>query len=290
MIASFLLASSLVPVLSVWWLGGRPPAHGGGDWVEGLRNRLARVLQRLAPARGLLVAAYLVVSVGTAAAVGLTLGREIFPPSGINAFQLRFRAPAGTKFEATESLAREVLDVIRREAGPDNVDITLGYVGVQPTSYPVNLIFLWTGGSHEGVLQVALRSTARLRLDDLQERLRGAFHDRFPDAQFSFEPGDIVGRIMNFGAPTPIEVAVMGPDSRPGREEKKEEGAGSRGDALAIGSTSIAMAAQLGVTVDQIGRSLQPPRPRAASWPRTTGRTRARASPSRCRSRSRSPA
>ena len=269
MIASFLLASSLVPVLSVWWLGGRTPAHGGGDWVEGLRNRLARVLQRLAPARGLLVAAYLVVSVGTAAAVGLTLGREIFPPSGVHAFQLRFRAPAGTKFEATESLAREVLDVIRREAGPGNVDITLGYVGVQPTSYPVNLIFLWTGGSHEGVLQVALRSTARLDLDDLQERLRGAFHDRFPDAQFSFEPGDIVGRIMNFGAPTPIEVAVMGPDfaaTRAFAARLRDEIAGiasvrdlQYGQTLDYPAIRVdldrEMAGQLGVTVDQIGRS-----------------------------------
>lgn len=269
MIASFLLASSLVPVLSVWWLGGRPPAHGGGDWVEGLRNRLARVLQRLAPARGLLVAAYLVVSVGTAAAVGLTLGREIFPPSGVHAFQLRFRAPAGTKFEATESLAREVLDLIRREAGPDNVDITLGYVGVQPTSYPVNLIFLWTGGSHEGVLQVALRSTARLGLDDLQERLRGAFHDRFPDAQFSFEPGDIVGRIMNFGAPTPIEVAVMGPDFAATRtfaaRLRDEIAAIASVRDLQYGQTldypairvdlDRELAGQLGVTADQVGRS-----------------------------------
>jgi quercetin dioxygenase-like cupin family protein len=25
------------------------------------------------------------------------------------------------------------------------VDITLGYVGVQPSSYPINTIFLWTG-------------------------------------------------------------------------------------------------------------------------------------------------
>ena len=41
---------------------------------------------------------------------------------------------------------------------PDNVDITLGYVGVQPSSYPINTIFLWTGGSHEGVLQVALQA------------------------------------------------------------------------------------------------------------------------------------
>src|SRR5690349_16218115 len=121
-------------------------------------------------------------------------------------------APAGTKFEVTERLADQVLQQIQQAAGPANVDITLGYVGVQPSSYPINTIFLWTGGSHEGVLQVALNPRAGLHLEDLEERLRQRFHDRFPQAAFSFEPGDIVGRIMNFGAPTPVEVAIAGPD------------------------------------------------------------------------------
>src|SRR4030095_7166035 len=164
MIASFFLSSSLVPVLSVWWLGKghrtREDESPPGDWVERLRNRLAALLRRVAPARALLVAAYLVVTVGIVIAVGMSLGREIFPPSGVKAFQLRFRAPAGTKFESTERLRRDRLDVIRDTAGPDNVDITLGYVGVQPSSYPINTIFLWTSGSHEGGLQGPLKPDA----------------------------------------------------------------------------------------------------------------------------------
>src|SRR5437870_4852428 len=56
MIASFFLASSLVPVLSVWLFGGHRPETGatlhGDDWVERLRNRLAKTLHWLAPMRG----------------------------------------------------------------------------------------------------------------------------------------------------------------------------------------------------------------------------------------------
>ena len=118
----------------------------------------------------------------------------------------------GTKFETTEVLARNVLNEIREEAGTDGVAITLGYVGVQPSSYPINTIFLWTGGSHEGVLQVSLNDRSGVTLDRFEERLRRRFREKFPNAQFSFEPGDIVSRIMNFGSPTPVEVAVMGPD------------------------------------------------------------------------------
>ena len=273
MIASFLLSSSLVPVLSVWLLGGQrvsPEAElHADDWVERLRNRLARLLHRLAPARGLLVVAYAVVTVGVVVAVGLTLGREIFPPSGTKLFQLRFRAPAGTKFETTERLAGDVLEEIKAAAGPENVDTTLGYVGVQPSSYPINTIFLWTGGSHEGVLQVALRPDAPLRLDAFEEELRRRLHDKFPTAEFSFEPGDVISRIMNFGAPTPVEVAIMGPDfaaSRAFSTKVRNELAKIAtlrdlqfGQALDYPAIQVnvnrQMAGQLGVTVDQVGKS-----------------------------------
>jgi multidrug efflux pump subunit AcrB len=273
MIASFLLSSSLVPVLSVWLLGehrvepGAKPRDAG--WVERLRDRLGRLLQSLAPSRWLLVAAYAVVTIAVVVLVGLNLGREIFPAGGVSQFQLRFRAPAGTKFESTERLATDVLDEIKSAAGPNNVDITLGYVGVQPSSYPINTIFLWTGGSHEGVLQVALRPEAGIRLTDFEETLRRRFKERFPAAQFSFEPGDIVNRIMNFGASTPVEVAVTGPDlgaSRSFAASLRDELARipalrdlQYGQALDYPAIHVdvnrQMAGQLGVTVDQIGRS-----------------------------------
>ena len=144
--------------------GARAEAHAA-DWVERLRDRLAaRAAAAGAGARSLLVARLPASSRSASSSPSAsTLGREIFPPSGVKPFQLRFRAPAGTKFESTERLGRDVLDAIAQAAGPDNVDITLGYVGVQPSSYPINTIFLWTGGSHEGVLQVALKPDAPMR-------------------------------------------------------------------------------------------------------------------------------
>jgi multidrug efflux pump subunit AcrB len=273
MVASFILSSSLVPVLSVWLPGTHQHAAGGRaheeDWVDRLRNRHTRVLQRLMPMRLLLVCVYAVVTVAVVGALGPRLGREIFPSGEAHQFQLRFQAPAGTKFESTERIAGQVLDEIKQAAGPTNVDTTLGYVGVQPSSYPINTIFLWTGGSHEAVLQVALRADAPIQLGRLQEELRHRFATRFPDVQFSFEPGDIVGRIMNFGAPTPVQVAVMGPDFAATRTF-----AGKIRDELAEIPTlrdlhveqaldypgidvniDRALAGQLGVTVGQVGQS-----------------------------------
>ena len=270
MIASFFLASSLVPVLSVWLLRShRDGAVHGGDWVDRLRDRQTRVLQRLMSVRALLVGAYAVVTIAIVALVGLRLGREIFPSGNTHLFQLRFQAPAGTKFESTERIAGQILEQISEAAGPNNVDITLGYVGVQPSSYPINTIFLWTGGSHEGVLQVALRPGAPIRLAEFEETLRHRFAQHFPDVHFSFEPGDIVGRILNFGAPTPVEVAVMGPDFAVTRAfaSKVREGLAKIPtlrdlqveQALDYPGINVNIdrerAGQLGVTVNQVGQS-----------------------------------
>jgi len=273
MIASFVLSSSLVPVVSVWLLGRRQYAvrgvSHGEDSVDRLRDGLTAVLQRLIPMRALLVGAYAVVTVAIVVLVGLRLGREIFPSGGAHLFQLRFQAPTGTKFESTERIAGQVLEEIKAAAGPQHVDITLGYVGVQPSSYPINTIFLWTGGSHEGVLQVALKPDSRIQLGPFEEELRRRFAARFPNVQFSFEPGDIVGRIMNFSAPTPVQVAIMGPDfaaTRTFASKVRQELAAIPTlrdlhveQALDYPGINVNIdrerAGQLGVTVNQVGQS-----------------------------------
>jgi multidrug efflux pump subunit AcrB len=273
MAASFVLASTLVPVLGVWLLGWRGSSiEHARDGLDRLRAGLGRLLSvggTRAAVRFAVVAAYLAVTAGVVVAVGAPLGRELFPPSGALQFQLRFRAPAGTKFESTERLAADVLDEVAQSAGPGNVETTLGYVGVQPSSYPINTIFLWTGGSHEGVLQVSLAPRTAARLADVEEALRRRLRDRFPHAEFSFEPGDVVSRIMNFSAPTPIEVAVMGPDltvTRGFASRVRDQLAkipalrdlqfGQTLDYPAIRvDVDRRMAGQLGVTVDQVGRS-----------------------------------
>ena len=140
------------------------------------------------------------------------LGQELFPNIGATQFRLRFDAPTGTRAEETEQLVDGVLDEIGKAAGPGNVATTLGYVGTQGASYPINTVFLWTSGPHEAVINVALRPEAGIDVAALEEKLRQTLPGEFPGSSFSFEPGDLVNQIMNFGAPTPVEVAVAGPN------------------------------------------------------------------------------
>src|SRR5579863_2245222 len=175
-------------------------------------EKLGARLRRYAPHRRLILIGYGVLAFGVILLVGPLLGREIFPQVTGGQFQLRFRAPTGTRVDVTEQMALQILEQIGKVAGPANVQTTLGYVGTIPSTYPINTVFLWTSGPHEGVLRVAIRPNSHISMNELKERLRKALTQQFPTAQFSFESGDVVSQIMNFGAPTPIEIAVAGPN------------------------------------------------------------------------------
>jgi multidrug efflux pump subunit AcrB len=214
MIASFLLSSSVLPVLFLWMHARRfnDRARATADRFERVRTRWARTLGSLAPFRWALIAAYAVLAAAVVVLVAPRLRQELFPTVGATEFRLRFDAPTGTRAEETELLTTRVLDDIRSAAGAGNIALTLGYVGTQGASYPINTVFQWSSGPHEAVINVALGPEARIDIDALEERLREELPPKFPGCSFSFEPGDLVNQIMNFGAPTPVEIAVAGPD------------------------------------------------------------------------------
>ena len=159
-----------------------------------------------------IVPAYLAGTLAVIVLVGRSLGLEIFPKVDAGRFQLRMRAPDGTRYEETERLAISALESIGKDVGRDKVAISIGYVGLIPSSYPINAIYQWTGGPEEAILRVAMKEGAKVDIERLKERLRGSFSVQLPGVRLSFEPADIVSEVMSFGSPTPLDVAVTGPN------------------------------------------------------------------------------
>jgi multidrug efflux pump subunit AcrB len=240
MVASYLLSSTFVPVVSVWLLRHHHAAQAGSPgWFSFARLRAgyARVLQGAVRLRCALLAVY----GGIIAALVIWwvtghagLGREIFPLVDSGQFQLRLRAPDGTPLDMTKDLTEEALREIAREVGEDNVEITVSLVGTASYNYPINAIYLWTMGPQEAVLKIALKPDSGIRVEPLKEVLRSKLKDhlrgylrrklvaqgvspgdlekRLAGLTQSFEPADIVNEVMSFGSPTPVEVAVSGPN------------------------------------------------------------------------------
>jgi multidrug efflux pump subunit AcrB len=210
MIASYVLSSTLVPVMSTWLMRVNPGEHRE-RFFDHLRRRYRGLLERVVRFRLPIAGAYLAAAALIVVFLYPRVGTEVFPSTDAGQFQLRLRAPTGTRIERTEVAALNAMDLIRRTVGPENVAITTSFIGVQPSSYPVNTIYLWTSGPHEAVLLVALKREATLRGEALKEELRGRFAKEMADTKISFEAGDIVSRVMSFGSDTTIEVAVQGP-------------------------------------------------------------------------------
>lgn len=219
MIASYLLSSTFVPVMSVWLLKGRQGHNAGHESrFERWRSRYEGVLSHLVTLRWLIVPAYLAACIAVIAWVGPRLGRGVFPVVDAGQFRLRMRAPDGTHIEKSEALAKEALRLIGDELGQEKIDLTLGYVGMIHSNFPVNAVYQWSRGPEEAILYVDLSEGVRVPDEELKERVRDRLAKEMPDVRFSFEPSDIVNEVMSFGSPTPIEVVVSGSDFGKNRE------------------------------------------------------------------------
>jgi multidrug efflux pump subunit AcrB len=265
MFASFVLSSTLVPVLAVWVL---PKKRGRHEEKPGVIARAyGGVVKAAVTMRWILVPAYLGGAALIIVSFGPFLGSEIFPRTDTGQFAIRFRAPSGTQVGITEGIAQKILKMIGDEAP---VAFSIGMVGVHNSSFPVNLVHLWNGGPEEGWLAIQLEEKPGVAVPALQEKLRGIMRRELPEVRVSFEPQDIVSRVMSFGASTPIEIAVSGP-SLAASKEHAETLLGKLGKLPFLRDAQIAQtldaptvnvqidrerAGLLGVNVEDVTRSL----------------------------------
>ena len=277
MIASYFLASTLVPILETWLNRGAKHAAGreSRTWFSPIQDAFGGVSRGLVALRWPIFALYLIGSGAILYFVGGSLGSDIFPRVDTSSLQMRVRAPSGTRVERTEVIAQQVLSAVGDIVGPENVEKSIAFVGVQPSSFPVNLIVLWTGGPHEAVMRVALNPGSGIPTSQVEEELRKRLPQLAPGTQIAFEAPDLVSQVMSFGAPTPIEIAVAGP-SLPDSEAHARQIVDELskldylrdvqiGELLEYPSVDITVnrerAAQLDVTVEDVGKALAP-----ATW------------------------
>ncbi|HEV2423601.1 MAG TPA: efflux RND transporter permease subunit [Terriglobia bacterium] len=278
MIAAFVLSNCFVPILYIWTEKGLHIHEKGADqkWTFAwFRERYAGWVRRTLSRRRILVGGYLTLAGAVLLLLGPQLGLEIFPHTSSTQFQLRLRAPAGTRVEETEKITQTALDEIKRLAGPENVESSLGYVGSYAPSYPVNLVYLWTSGPQDAVLLVQLKKNSGIHVGALEERLRQALDRDLPDCAFTFEAADIVSQILDFGSPTPIEVGINGVHLSADHAYAEKLRAEMRliahlrdfhyGQPLEYPSLNVDIdrvrAGQLGLTVRQVAQSLE-----TATW------------------------
>lgn len=216
MITAFLLSQTFVPVLSNWLLKDRDHHTEAKEkkqgWFEKLEHRFQNMLKNLMTKKKMVIGGYIAAAVGITALCLSLIGTDILPKVNSGQFQLRLKAPIGTRLENTESYMLKAQQAIYDLVGKENVEIISSFAGSHPSTYPTIPIFFFMSGSDQSVMQVALTPDYREDPDALKDRIRAKLHEVMPEVQVTFEPIDLTDKIMSQGASTPIEVAVSGKD------------------------------------------------------------------------------
>ena len=244
MIVSYILAQTLVPIMSNWLIKaeryqhyhhGEIHAHAGesldqpqeeqvqmhqhqeeshpeeNDLFERVKMRFMAIIQQMMPRKRLYVLTYLIVVIGLAAVGFVFIGKDMMPKLNNGQFQIRIKEPQGTRLERTEDKFKEVLNIINKTVN-NHVEITSGYIGLVPSSFGSSNLYVFNTGTHEAVLQVNLDENYHINMDELKDALRKNIAHALPEMTITFEPIDMTEKIMSLGANTPIEVQVAGKD------------------------------------------------------------------------------
>ena len=244
MITAFVLSITFVPVLSIWIMkahahrdASKRPSRFSFAAIAQFYGKMVRVMMS---ARWVVVGAYVVAVAAALFVFGPLVGREISPQIDAGQFQMRLKAPVGTRLEVTEELTHQALEEVKHVLGADAMRISVAHIGQTAPTFTANAVFLWTSGPDQAVIRIALNGDKKLRTEEVQERLRKELpgrlrpwlrdylitsYDVAPDVAtkrseevaISFEPADAINQIMSFGSPTPVEVVISGPNQEDNR-------------------------------------------------------------------------
>ncbi len=209
LIASFLLSQTFVPIFANYIFSDKKHSEGI-DWFLKIRTRFENFSNRFSRYNRYVVLTYFIPALFMIFIAYHFIGTEIFPKVDSGQFQVRVQMPTGMRIERTEDATKKTLQIIDSLAGKDNVEVTSAFVGMQPPTYAINPIYLWTSGPHEAVIKVNLKKEAGISIENFKEELRKNINKQIPALQLSFEPANLVEQVMSQGANNPVEVVIQG--------------------------------------------------------------------------------
>jgi multidrug efflux pump subunit AcrB len=223
MLASYFLSRTIVPTMAKYLLRGET----GHDENAPSRNPFVRMQKRFEGAferfrhsyRGLLesclhhrlafLTVFFVFCLGSLAIIIPWLGRDFFPAVDSGTFKLHMRAPTGMRIEETANLCDLVERVIRREIPAAEVKSVIDNIGLPYSGINLSYSNSAPVGTSDADILVTL-SADHHPTDDYIHQLRLKLPKEFPGVTFAFLPADMVGQILNFGLPAPIDVQIVG--------------------------------------------------------------------------------
>jgi CzcA family heavy metal efflux pump len=225
MLASYILSRTLVPTLAKYWLHKHNTEESDeikstnrfSRFQLAFENKFAKFrqhyhdwLQAVLNKRQLFISVFLGFLIISILLLAPWIGSDFFPSVDAGSFKLHIRAPTGTRVEETAKLSSEIGHFIRDNVIPTHeIDSIVNNVGLPFSGINLSYSNSATLGPQDSDILVSLKSGHRPTADYVR-MLRKVLPEQFPGIEFAFLPSDMVGQILNFGLPAPIDIQVIG--------------------------------------------------------------------------------
>jgi multidrug efflux pump subunit AcrB len=228
MLASYILSRTLVPTLAKFWLKKHDPAkHRRLGLLARFQSRFEHGFERMRERYHALLETALrsgprfaAIFLGAMIATGLLafplgplpgLGQDFFPAVDGGQIKLHMRARTGTRIEETAVLCDQVEASIRKIIPAKQITSIVDNIGLPYSG--INLAYSTSAPVGPGDADIYVNlSEDHKPTAQFVRALRKHLAANFPSITFAFLPADMIGQILNFGLPSPIDVQIVGND------------------------------------------------------------------------------
>lgn len=222
MLASYLLSRTLVPTLAKYWLHKHEPntpekktgrfssIHRAFEKnFENFRQKYRAILEAILHKKGFFIISFLVFILLSCILLFPWIGSDFFPTIDQGKMKLHIRAPTGTRVEETASYCEKIDNLIRQVIPSDELESIVDNIGLPNSGINLSYSNSAPVGPADADILITLKEKHQPSADYMRA-LRNILPEHFPEVSFAFLTADVVGQILNFGLPSPINIQVAG--------------------------------------------------------------------------------
>lgn len=235
MMTSYLLSRTLVATLSKYWLHkhttvGEKNANTTKKYnaftrihnnftrkFEALRENYHTLLETILDQRLSFIIVFSAIIVVSVVVLLPFLGSDFFPSVDSGQMKLHLRGPTGLRVEETAKISADVENLIQQIIPAKELDNIVQNVGMPVSGINLSYSNSGTVSSSDADILISLQKNHHSTTHYVRQ-LRLLLPKKFPGVTFSFLPADMVGQILNFGLPAPIDLQIVGLNAESNRQ------------------------------------------------------------------------
>jgi multidrug efflux pump subunit AcrB len=137
------------------------------------------------------------------------VGRALFPQTDAGQFVINFKAPSGTRLDATEQEAARLEQLIRSTVRKGDLNMIVSNLGVDPG---FSALYSSNAAMHTGFTLVSLNPGHEVGSYEYIDEVKRRMAQEMPELSPFFSSGSLVDSVLNMGSPAPIDLQVSGSD------------------------------------------------------------------------------